>query len=139
MPDALLAEPVALLAFLARTDVTIVAHLGSQDIPDDLDQVSLSDMVECTFNGYAPVTLTGVPDIVDNEDDYAEALYPPVEWTAGDTIAPSRITCVYTTLTVTGVDTKLFIFEPFEIPIIFDTPGQSMRRQIRVISAPDVS
>lgn len=137
MPDPLLAEPIALLAFLARPDVTIIAHLGSQDILDEFDQVSLTDITECSFAGYVPIPLVGVPDIVDNEDDYAEALYDGVEWVATDAITPSRITCCYLTLTETGQPPKLMQFEPFEIPIIFDTSGQSMRRQFRMISCPD--
>jgi hypothetical protein len=138
MPDPLLAEPIALLAFLARPDVSIIAHLGTQDILDDFDQVSLSDMVEASFDGYAPIPLSGVPEIVDNEDDYGEALYDPIEWVAGSAISPTRITCVYLTLTGGGNPAKLMQLEPFDIPIIFDTPNQSMRRQIRIISATDV-
>lgn len=132
MPDTPATASDTLLDYLNRPDVSIVARLAQSAIASEDDQVLLADIVECDFEGYEPVTEFDWEDVAEEGSTAGEVLSAPVEFAAGEGVAPQQAAAVYITLQEGDADPVLAQLAPFAKPITFDQAGQGFKHQVRV-------
>lgn len=121
-------------AELSNPALTIVAHLAKTPIALDADSVPIEGIEECDFPGYAPIVLTDHWIDVFDDETYAEAFFPEVEWVAEDVVTPQLVTAVYVTITYDGVGTVLNNVSILDTPLVIDTPGQTISRNFSVMA-----
>lgn len=135
--EGLTFESANLATLLDDPTVAIVAHLAKNAIDPEFNYALIGDMVECDFDGYDSVQL-GDWDITQHEDDFVgEAISAPLEFTAGDAIVPQKATAVYLAIYRTDDVPRIWRVYPLEPNFMFDLPGRTLRRQIRVTSVDD--
>lgn len=125
----------ALTAWLNDPTRQIVAHLAKNFIPQAVDTIQLTDLVECDFPGYAPVRIDDWRGVDFENDNYAEAVSGELEWSAGDGIVTPQTICVcYLTLQTTGAVT---LWWPIPLPQTraLVNPGDLFVFDFRVSSA----
>lgn len=99
MSATLIGELASLMGWLRDPSRTIVAHLAKNAIADSIDSLALTDLVECDFPGYAPITLSEFTPEFIGDDAYGEANSQECAWTISNPTAMQGITCVYLTIT----------------------------------------
>lgn len=108
-------ELSTLVAWLNDPTRTIVAHLAKNFIPQDVESIQLTDLVECDFPGYAPIRIDDWAGVDFDEDTYAEAVSGELEWVASDAIVnPQAINVAYLTIQDGG---PLHLFWPIPLPV----------------------
>lgn len=135
MPEVLPQAASDLMAYLENPTLQIVARLGINPIPLGEAPLALSDMVEASFPGYAPI-VNPTWDLMEGFDLYfAEALSQILSFEAGLMVTPQVITSVYLTQQKGTDPVQFFMAFPLPSSIVFDTAGQQYQKQVRVQSA----
>lgn len=135
MPLTLEGEAANIGALLANPAVTILARLAKSTMPLDTAPLTLGDLTEADFPGYAAVPITAAEEIFINEQNYAEVITNTPQWTAGPMVASQDVTAVYLTIKVGTDPEKLWNVEVLPRPFRFEEEGQYFEREIRILSA----
>lgn len=109
------------------------ARLAQADaLPADAD-VTLGDIVECDFDGYAAINLDDFPAATIDGGDNAAMLSPLKTWTAGAGITgPQTIFMLYVTAFNTStLATKLLFFERLSPTVTLAAVGETFQRYVR--------
>lgn len=122
-----------LIADLTTPGTSVVAHLAKAVSFDQDDLVTLAGFTECDFPGYAPIPITNWEDVDPNDPDIAQVVSAVLHFESGEAISGSQqALCLYLTATKDGVGTIFMAMEWFEIPYVFNYPGDALERQVRM-------
>ena len=128
-------ESDALLAIASDATAPIIVRTAKNTISDDALTIALTDLVQSTYPGYAPITL---PDfgLTDEEDDsVGDILSDDLIFEASDAITtPEAITMVYITREPAGGDVELCKVIILETPFIMEKPKQQFMCAARMMS-----
>lgn len=110
-----------------RTGLTI-RLAKANPVPDDED-VTLGDLTECDFVGYAAQTPAWSAPTLDG-DDVANSETGVLEFTAGILLGPQTIYAVYATRlsAVDGSTNVLICFDRLTATVTLSNPGEKFRR-----------
>jgi hypothetical protein len=128
-------ELAALMDWLSDPSRTIVAHLSKAPISFTTGQISLTDLVEADFPGYAPVTIDSW-DPIDFEDDlYGEAVSGELQWQAGPIVTPQSIYVAYLTIVEGSNPVKLLWPVVLPLPYVIGAQDETFAFMFRIGSA----
>lgn len=112
-----------LMTFLEDDSNVIVAHLAKNPIATDADVLTLADLVEADFPGYAPIPLANFDPQDYGDDTLGEALCGELNFEAGAIVQPQTVYAVYLTLKQGSAQEDLFWPVVLERPIEFINQG----------------
>lgn len=124
MPDDTTAAGDDLATVVADPAVRIVVHLAQNTIDPDADGHQLSDMVECTFPGYASIELEDFDIDICANALYADAESNEPSWESGAVVTPQAITAVYMTTKVGDAAPVLTGLSVLDTPFVIFQEGQ---------------
>lgn len=128
-------ESDALLAIAADATAPMIVRTAKNTISDDVFTIALTDLVESTYPGYAPITL---PDFgLTEEDDAAvgDILTDDCIFEASELIvSPEPITMVYITREPAGEAVELCGVIILEQPFVMEKPAQQFMCAARMSS-----
>ncbi len=137
MPDALTGHSGVLQSLLSDPGTTIVARLSKQPIAINGPPLTLADIVECDFPGYAPITVVGWGVEQNPNPIYAEAVSPNLVFVAGALVTPQDCCSLYLTISLGGGATQIWRTYPLVPRFTFDVPDRTMQKVVRVKSFDD--
>lgn len=115
------------------TDLGLEIHLMTNAAGGDEEAFVLGDMVEATFDGYAPKSGIVFPASVINGGDQGETLSPTENWTVtGGSSLPQTITGAYATCSLGG--TKLMFVKYFAAPVVLSIIGHEVNKKFDFLS-----
>lgn len=135
MPEEVLTATDTLLDYLTRPDVSIVGRLAKNAIPEDADALQLADLVEADFAGYTPATEFDWAGVGEEDPMIGHVLSAEIHFVCGPIAEPQLCTAFYLTLREGNNAPVLFQAEVFDVPFAFDAPGQTFKRQVRIMAA----
>lgn len=138
MPTILSGEAASLNEYVTDTDNEIVMHLCKNVFAMELDRALLADMEECDFPGYAAVRLEEWIDQPTDEDALGETVSEFAEFIAGVMLENQLCTGVYVTIKEGNEAARLLDLQVFDVPLLFTTEGQILRRRYRAFSLADI-
>lgn len=98
-----------------------------------LDQdVTLADLTEADFVGYAPLAGVAFPAAIVNGLGHGETLSPVLTWTAGALAGPQTIYAAYMTITVSG-SVELIFYRRFGVPESVFNPGDVIQKKMNIL------
>lgn len=103
---------------------TIVAHLAKNDMGDAVNDLNLTNLVECTFPGYAPFELDNLVMDPDSTLDGAHATSDAAQWISGAVVSAETPTIVYYTEVYNGATPHLLSWFPLDDIVPIDRAGQ---------------
>lgn len=124
---------LALLDFLL-SDPTVNAQFcltSNNPIPADAD-VTLADITEATFGGYARKTGVVFPSAIINTFAHGETISLTQTWTASGATLPQTIYAAYILMTFTATDFLCF-FRRFGSPIVLMNPGDLVEKKFDML------
>lgn len=135
--EALTAESGNLAEILLDPTVSIVAHLTKLPIPEDASGLTLADLIECDFPGYAPWKITDW-DIMQHEDDFmGEAISEPIQFASTGPIIEQLAFGMFVTIQREGGDPVLWQLFRFDESYAFQYLGRPFECQVRIDSCDD--
>lgn len=133
MPD--LTESDALLAIASDATAPIIVRTAKNTISDDALTIALTDLVESTYPGYAPITLPDFGLTDEDDEEVGDVLSDDLVFSASDAIVdPEAITAIFITREPTGLDVELCKVVILETPFIMERPGQQFLCAARMTS-----
>lgn len=95
--------------------------------------VTLADIIEATFVGYAALTGIVFPTPIIDFAEHGDTISPTLTWTAGAIVGPQTIYAMYITVTMGGLD-ELLWFRRFGIPTVLMNPGEQVQKKANMLS-----
>jgi hypothetical protein len=134
MPDVLTGEAAALHDYVNSDARSIVAHLAQNEIPLDLDAVTLALFVEADFPGYEPVEIDTWEDADQESEDYGKVFTEFFSFEADALVGAYPVTAIYVTVQE-GEDAPVLLqCEIFNQPMQFNAEGQFLKRRLVIES-----
>lgn len=97
------------------------------------EDVTLGDLTEASFGGYAAISGITFPAAVINGADHGETLSPTQTWTATGAPLPQTVYGMYMTMTVSGSD-KLIFVKRFSSPQVLSLAGETVNKKFDMLS-----
>ena len=101
-------------------------------IPADAD-VTLADITEADFVGYAAQTGVVVPASIIDSFFHGDAFTPVLTWTAGAIVGSQTIFGLYVTMQF-GLSNSLIFFRRFAAPVTIAIAGETVVKQVNLLS-----
>lgn len=96
--------------------------------------VTLADLTECDFPGYAPIAASSLPAPALNDSEEAETDSASLVWTAAAGVTTQVAYSVYVTFLDDSGTECLLSFDRFTFPQEVDNPGDNMRTSLSFFS-----
>lgn len=109
---------------LSDPTVQIVARLAQLPTVINPDELTLAQITECDFPGYAPFTYTPQLETAAEDELYAEMGVYNVEFQVGAIVTPQRIVGIYVTAHRGADPVTIVTYATFDPPLLASEPGQ---------------
>lgn len=127
---------LTVLQFLLNSsEVHLKVKLAKNQLAVEPSRLTLADLTEADFAGYAAVLdpIFSAPEF--NEQTYAEAVSQPIVWTVGAIVEPQQITAVYVTAQQGAGAEQLLWVQVLAGQDVMTGEGQVFAKQIRLMAA----
>lgn len=133
-PGGILAD---LNTMLADQNFVMLAHLAKGPQNNLLDPVTLNELVECDFPGYAPVRMNRDLSNAFENEWMAEMSPQHLEFVVLAIAQPQMVTHIYYTKVYDGGAPLLISAVPFDTPINVYYPGQKVEFEAVIFGTKD--
>lgn len=125
---------IALLEFLL-SDPSLNAkfRLVANNVAVLDKDVTLADITEATFAGYAGLTGVVFPTPIIDFAEHGETTSPTLTWTASGAGLPETIYAMYITVTISATDVLLW-FHRFGTPTLLMNPADQVQKKANMLS-----
>lgn len=130
MPDATPSD--ALADYLNDPTAPVSLRLAKTKLATNVPTLLPADIVECDFDGYAPIVISDFYPVIDPADEVAEVVSNEVSFVGGDALAtPQLVHAAYVTRHHDGDAVQLLEVVAYDPPLVMTLPGQSIDLLVR--------